>query len=178
MSKAHSRPGPAVSCELHAGTKLSQEGVDTTIPCASCGAQVPSSAATSLEGADYLWHFCGHDCLSRWCEQVQERESGHDELATAAVAARGLAREGARIRFLLHRDGLDASIAWVRRTVRIYRAAVLDRSHFARGDIFRRGFVESYCDFKTWLAHVHAAPAQAPSRTTPAPRVSPPSRLP
>jgi hypothetical protein len=65
-------------------------------------------------------------------------------------------REEHRIRFLLQRDGLPATIAWVRRTLRIYRIAVLDKSHYASSSVFRKGFIESYCDFKRWLREAHA----------------------
>jgi hypothetical protein len=68
-------------------------------------------------------------------------------------------REDARIRFLLERDGLEATAAWVRRTLRIYRGAVLDKSHHASSDGFRRGYIESYCDFKRWLERTHASGA-------------------
>jgi len=64
--------------------------------------------------------------------------------------------EDGRIGFLLERDGLEATIAWVWRTLRIYRAAVLDKNHHASRDGFRRGYVESYCDFKRWLSRMHA----------------------
>ena len=63
-----------------------------------------------------------------------------------------LKREGERIALLLERDGKSATIEWVRRTMRIYRRAVLGADHFARGGEHRRGYVESYCDFKRWLA--------------------------
>ena len=66
-------------------------------------------------------------------------------------------REDARIRFLLERDGLQATAAWVRRTLRIYRRAVLDKSHHGSSDGFRRGYIESYCDFKRWLERAHAS---------------------
>jgi hypothetical protein len=36
--------------------------------------------------------------------------------------------------------------------MRIYRKAVLNRHHFASSSEYRRGFIESYCDFKRWLA--------------------------
>ena len=64
--------------------------------------------------------------------------------------------EDDRIRFLSHRDGLVPTIAWVRRTQRIYRTAVLNKDHFASSDVFRRRFIESYCDFKRWLTRVQA----------------------
>jgi hypothetical protein len=62
-----------------------------------------------------------------------------------------------RIRFLLQRDGLEPTIAWVTRTRRIYRTAVLDKGHFASSGVFRRRFIESYCAFKRWLARVQRA---------------------
>jgi hypothetical protein len=61
-------------------------------------------------------------------------------------------REDARIRFLLGRDGEAATIVWVRRTLGIYRAAVLDKSHHASSSTFRPGYIGSYCDFKRWLS--------------------------
>jgi hypothetical protein len=62
-----------------------------------------------------------------------------------------LRRERDRIALLLGRDGEKATIEWVRRTMRIYRRAVLGADHFAGTGASRRGFIESYCDFKRWL---------------------------
>lgn len=56
-----------------------------------------------------------------------------------------------RIAFLLARDGPEQTIDWVRRTMRIYRRAVLEGSHFASTDDWRRKFIMSYCEFKRWL---------------------------
>ncbi len=69
-----------------------------------------------------------------------------------------------RIQFLLQRDGFETTVAWVRRTLRIYRGAVLDKSHYASTDGYRSGFIESYCDFKRWLARVHASPSSDGAR--------------
>ncbi|MBK9245568.1 MAG: hypothetical protein IPM30_12140 [Burkholderiales bacterium] len=55
--------------------------------------------------------------------------------------------EGARIEFLLARDGRPATVAWVRRTLSIYREAL--RSGY--GAAYRRQLVESCCDFRRWL---------------------------
>jgi hypothetical protein len=60
--------------------------------------------------------------------------------------------EAGRIRFLLARDGDAETVRWVRRTLRIYRAAVLDPHHHASSDVFRRGYIEAYCEFKRWLS--------------------------
>lgn len=59
--------------------------------------------------------------------------------------------EQRRIDFLLQRDGPEPTVAWVRRTLRIYRRAVLDDRHFAGRDEWRRKFIAGYCEFKRWL---------------------------
>lgn len=67
-----------------------------------------------------------------------------------------MTHEGLRIEFLLRRDGLAPTLAWVRRTLRIYRAAALNKGHFASTDAYRRRFIGSYCDFKRWLTRMRA----------------------
>ena len=62
--------------------------------------------------------------------------------------------EERRIRFLVERDGMESTVAWVDRTMRIYRRAALDRHHHASADEYRRKFIEAYCEFKRWLARV------------------------
>ena len=60
-----------------------------------------------------------------------------------------------RIRFLVERDGLGPAQAWVERTLRIYRRAVLDKAHFASTAAYRREFIEACCDFRRWLGGAH-----------------------
>lgn len=62
--------------------------------------------------------------------------------------------EHGRITFLLRRDGREATITWVVRTLGLYRRAVLAPGHFAGTPAYRRLFIQSYCDFKRWLAGV------------------------
>lgn len=57
-----------------------------------------------------------------------------------------------RIAFLVRRDGAEAAAQWVRRTLRIYRRALLTPRHFARAPEYRPRFVAAYCEFKRWLA--------------------------
>ena len=64
-----------------------------------------------------------------------------------------LGEEG-RIGFLVQRDGRDATIAWVTRTMALYRRAVLAPGHFAGTPMYRRSFIRSYREFKRWLAGV------------------------
>ncbi|HEX5463869.1 MAG TPA: hypothetical protein VFW88_04040 [Burkholderiales bacterium] len=76
----------------------------------------------------------------------------------------GLRKERDRIAFLIERDGLAVTVEWVHRTMRLYRQAVLDRTGFARTDRYRRGFIQSYWDFKRWLGRIDAK--GSPSRET------------
>ncbi|MGH8689361.1 MAG: hypothetical protein ACREVQ_16790 [Burkholderiales bacterium] len=57
-----------------------------------------------------------------------------------------------RIAFLVERDGEAAALAWVKRTLGIYRRAVLDRGHFASTPVYRRLFLASCADFRRWLS--------------------------
>ncbi len=59
--------------------------------------------------------------------------------------------EASRIEFLLQRDGAAATLVWVRRTLAIYRRAVLDRTHFAHMTEYRLKFVASCLEFRHWL---------------------------
>lgn len=57
-----------------------------------------------------------------------------------------------RIGLLVARDGEAAAVAWVRRTLAIYRRAVLHPQHFASKPDYRRRFLASCADFRRWLA--------------------------
>lgn len=73
-------------------------------------------------------------------EDVRACEGHHAECA-----------ETTRIEFLLQRDGVVATLIWVRRTLAIYRRAVLNRRHFAHSSEYRRKFVISCVSFRHWL---------------------------
>jgi hypothetical protein len=74
MSKSHPGIDALRHCVIHAGSTLPQEAFDTPLECRRCGARVPASAAIALGGTDYLWHFCGHDCLARWCTHIEHHQ--------------------------------------------------------------------------------------------------------
>jgi hypothetical protein len=59
--------------------------------------------------------------------------------------------EKARIEFLIERDGLAQTNEWVRRTMDIYRRAVLTRGHFGHSYPYRHRFIMAYLEFKRWL---------------------------
>ena len=43
------------------------------VACAQCRKEIPASAATSREAADYVHYFCGTDCLAQWRRGAEER---------------------------------------------------------------------------------------------------------
>ena len=57
-----------------------------------------------------------------------------------------------RIAFLVKRDGEAVALAWVKRTLAIYRRAVLNPGHFASSPAYRRMFLASCADFRRWLS--------------------------
>lgn len=42
------------------------------VSCQVCLKEVPRSVAKSLEGADYVYYFCGADCYQRWRSQQSD----------------------------------------------------------------------------------------------------------
>jgi len=36
------------------------------LACEVCMSEIPASVAHSLEGPDYVHHFCGLECYARW----------------------------------------------------------------------------------------------------------------
>lgn len=70
--------------------------------------------------------------------------------ARAGVMRSARRAEAGRIEFLLQRDGPAATLVWVRRTLAIYRRAVLDRRHFAHLAEFRPRFIASCLELRVW----------------------------
>lgn len=54
-------------CKLDHGPTPSEDALDTPLRCSHCDSPIPASSALSSEGADYIRHFCGEDCLAGWC---------------------------------------------------------------------------------------------------------------
>ena len=47
-----------------------------SIACEICLAEIPATVAHSMEGPDYVHHFCGLNCLEQW------QKKAHGEFAT------------------------------------------------------------------------------------------------
>ena len=75
-----------------------------------------------------------------------------DDVARSDQLRSALCAETSRIELLLQRDGMAATIVWVRRTLAIYRHAVLDRRHFAHTAEYRVKYLASCVKFRRWLA--------------------------
>jgi len=60
--------------------------------------------------------------------------------------------ESERIALLLKRDGLEATRAWVERTVAIYRRALADPRHYANDSSYKPRFERAVREFEEWLA--------------------------
>jgi len=45
---------------------------DVIVACEVCIKEVPISEAKSEEAADYVLHFCGLDCYTKWKEQDKQ----------------------------------------------------------------------------------------------------------
>lgn len=54
--------------------ELRNAAFDVAIVCPHCDGTIPSSAALTFDGNDYVWHFCGHDCLALWCDAMLDRQ--------------------------------------------------------------------------------------------------------
>jgi hypothetical protein len=72
--------------------------------------------------------------------------------------------ERGRIEFLLQRDGIAATIEWVRRTLWIYRHALSGLGGY--GHAYRRELIASCCDFSRWLWRQHASAFRAGTGST------------
>lgn len=60
--------------------------------------------------------------------------------------------ESERIEFLLQRDGLEATRAWVERTLTIYRQALADPRNYANDPSYKPLFEQAVREFEQWLA--------------------------
>ncbi len=59
--------------------------------------------------------------------------------------------ESERIGLLLERDGLEATRAWVERTLAIYRQALADARNYANDPSYKPLFERAVREFEEWL---------------------------
>ena len=54
-------------CKFGSDNGLKPTALDIPIECDHCHTRIPATVAVSFEGADYLYHFCGPQCIEAWC---------------------------------------------------------------------------------------------------------------
>lgn len=57
-------------CNVGSGNDLGPAAMETPFDCDYCHAKIPASVAVGLDGADYIYHFCGPQCIEAWCSKV------------------------------------------------------------------------------------------------------------
>jgi hypothetical protein len=58
---------------------------DSFISCEICSKEIPKSAATTFEGDEYVWHFCGNACYRKFQNEIdaeQEEVVPHDKFSS------------------------------------------------------------------------------------------------
>lgn len=48
------------------------------VQCEVCLTEIPETVAQTAEGPDYIHHFCGIDCMSRWKQRKAAGVEGGD----------------------------------------------------------------------------------------------------
>lgn len=88
-------------------TAIDTTGQNGVVACDVCLKEIPKSAAHSLEGPDYVYHFCGPACYEKWragagMRAVGMEVSGMDfDFAAAQALAQTVARRLAEDTMLL-----------------------------------------------------------------------------
>jgi YHS domain-containing protein len=49
------------------------------VSCQVCRREVPRSLAQSREGSDYLYYFCGAECVEEWQQQEKSAEQAREK---------------------------------------------------------------------------------------------------
>ena len=64
--------GGIADCSVGYGTP--PEALETGIECEYRHTGIPATVALSFEGADYIYHFCGPQCLDTWCKATNAHD--------------------------------------------------------------------------------------------------------
>lgn len=46
------------------------------VPCHICQKEIPLSEAKSAEAVDYIVHFCGLECYTKWKQMSESEQAG------------------------------------------------------------------------------------------------------
>ena len=50
------------------------EAPGTALECDHRHAEISLTVAPSFEGADYIYHFCGPQCIEAWCKKTNAHD--------------------------------------------------------------------------------------------------------
>jgi len=64
-----------------------------------------------------------------------------------------LKQEQFRLEHITLTQGHDAALEFAKRTMVSYRRGVINKRHFASTPKYRRGYIESYLDFKKFISN-------------------------
>ena len=62
--------GKISDCSIGNGKGPWINALGTLLECDHCHTEVPATVALSFEGADYVYHFCGPQCIEAWCKKT------------------------------------------------------------------------------------------------------------
>lgn len=66
--------GKIADCSIGHGKDPGSKALDTPLECNQCHTKIPATVALSFEGADYIYHFCGPQCLETWCKATNAHD--------------------------------------------------------------------------------------------------------
>lgn len=60
------------NCRIGIDSHLDPAALETFFDCQRCNTKIPASVAMSLDGPDYIYHFCGAQCIEAWCKKIDQ----------------------------------------------------------------------------------------------------------
>lgn len=66
--------GGIAACAVDNDEASETEALATPLHCDLCHSEIPATAAFTFEGADYVYNFCGPQCLADWCETANTHD--------------------------------------------------------------------------------------------------------
>ena len=61
-------------CFIGNGEVPAIEALATPLQCDHCHTEIPATVAFNFEGADYIYHFCGPQCIEAWCKATNAHD--------------------------------------------------------------------------------------------------------
>ena len=60
-------------CNIGNGKDPGMRALGIPLRCNHCHTEIPATVALSVEGADYIYHFCGPQCIEAWRKATRAR---------------------------------------------------------------------------------------------------------